>query len=155
MHWSPPAGTPTDPPAGPFTPYLAPDVGAMIAAENAKYGGAIETAWCGKWDGERELVTSARLLFRGNQAQVPYATYDIRPGEIDIHNHPIHSGLFPSEADTKFAAVVANIGAGMLIVSWDCREGYLVRPPLSLGKLTPPRVWHWRRFTLMYHPGSR
>jgi hypothetical protein len=119
-----------------YTRYLVPAVGEMIAAENARYtdvtgrGGVVETSWVGQWDAEREVVTSARLVARGSNAEVMFFEGDIMAGEVDIHSHTVHSKPYPSEADNRVAVVLARIGAGMLIVTHDCREGYLVRPPI-------------------------
>ena len=156
MHWGPSLHDPASPEDSattvrPYTPYLAPDVAATIAAEIRRCHphGAVETAWCGKWDAGHEWVTSARLLFRGHNTGVPLAGFDVRAGEVHIHNHGVNYPRFPSEQDIHVARELADIGAGMLIVSWDCTDGYLVRPPLASRKITPPRIWSFGRFTLL------
>jgi hypothetical protein len=138
-----------------LTPYLAPDVGEIIAAENARHGGAVEITWCAKWDAERERASSARLLFRGNNASAPMASRDVAPGEVHIHNHAVHFPIYPSEQDLKTAKELAEFGAGMLILSHDCREGYLVRAPLAARNYPPPKVWTFGRFMLMHFRGGK
>ena len=130
------------------TPYLAPEVAQMIAAENARYtdvcgtGGVVETSWVGQWDAKREVVTSARLVARGNNAEVMFWEGDIKEGEIDIHSHPVNVPPYPSNGDNSIACILARLGAGMLIVTHDCRKGYLVRPPIPVTRNGPGlRCW--------------
>jgi hypothetical protein len=125
-----------------YTSYLAPDVAELIAAENARWDGQVETSWVGQWDFTREVVTSVRLLYRGNNAQVSHTPGDVGRAEVDIHNHTLMGYLhgrgiaccFPSETDTRVAAELGRSGAGMLILSHNCEYGFLVRAPRPYPK---------------------
>ncbi len=74
---------------------------------------------------EDRLVTSVRVLARGNRHAAPAIMQVPRPGEVVIHNHP-SGALTPSDADLAIASTLGNGGVGAYIVDNAVEHVYVV-----------------------------
>jgi ATP-dependent DNA helicase DinG len=77
---------------------------------------------------DRALITSVRVLARGNQHAVPALLQVPRPGEVVIHNHPSGT-LIPSDADLSVASALGNNAVGAYIVNNAVTELYVIVEP--------------------------
>jgi ATP-dependent DNA helicase DinG len=77
---------------------------------------------------DQAVVTSVRVLARGNRHAVPALLQVPRPGELVIHNHPSGT-LAPSDADLSVAAALGNNGVGSYIVDNAVTDLYVVVEP--------------------------
>jgi hypothetical protein len=146
-------------------PSIADDVREYVAAEIAAAGGVTELSFGCGWDPETKTITSATLLWRGAEGQVPGFLDDLREGEIAVHNHPHtvsqFAPLVPSTADLDCAVERAKRGVGSAIVDRTASALYVIREPIRPRLLREldamPRMrywsWRWRRFSLMYELG--
>jgi ATP-dependent DNA helicase DinG len=77
---------------------------------------------------EDAVITSVRVLARGNRHAVPAILQVPRPGEVVIHNHP-SGALTPSDADLSVASALGNNAVGAYIVNNTVTELYVVVEP--------------------------
>ncbi len=77
---------------------------------------------------DAQMVTSVRVLARGNRHAVPALLQVPRPGEVVIHNHPSGT-LQPSDADLNVASALGNNGVGAYIVNNAVTGIYVVVEP--------------------------
>jgi ATP-dependent DNA helicase DinG len=99
-----------------------PAASAIRAA--IRLAGGREVCFVGTVD-DKGVVQTARVVSRGDVAQVLALPGFARRGELLIHNHP--SGLLePSEADLGVAARVHDDGIGFAIVDNDATRLYVV-----------------------------
>ena len=77
---------------------------------------------------EQQVITSVRVLARGNRHAVPALLQVPRPGEVVIHNHPSGT-LQPSDADLTVASTLGNNGVGAYIVNNAVTDLYVVVEP--------------------------
>lgn len=89
--------------------------------------GGNEVFFLGSVDEDR-LVSSVRVLARGNRHAVPALLKVPRPGEVIIHNHPSGT-LLPSDADLDVASNVGNNGVGTYIINNAVSDVYVVVEP--------------------------
>jgi hypothetical protein len=139
-----------------YSPLFLPHVAAAMAEQVAEYDGDIELAWVLiGWP----VFTAARLIGRGNNAQVAWCRHDVQAGESLGHSHPRYryvQKLYPSERDIAVAQDCGSLGVGCVIVEWDLSRAFVMRPPLAvqLPEATGPRpkVWSFGRWTLIQTP---
>ena len=74
------------------------------------------------------VITSVRVLARGNRHAVPALLQVPRPGEVVIHNHP-SGALTPSDADLSVASALGNNAVGAYIVNNAVTDLYVVVEP--------------------------
>ena len=77
---------------------------------------------------DEAVVTSVRVLARGNRHAVPALLQVPRPGEVVIHNHPSGT-LTPSDADLSVASALGNNAVGAYIVDNAVSDLYVVVEP--------------------------
>ena len=77
---------------------------------------------------DAQVITSLRVLARGNRHAVPALLQVPRPGEVVLHNHPSGT-LQPSDADLNVAAALGNNGVGAYIVNNAVTDIYVVVEP--------------------------
>ena len=77
---------------------------------------------------DQTVVTSVRVLARGNRHAVPALLQVPRPGEVVIHNHPSGT-LTPSDADLSVASALGNNAVGAYIVNNPVTDLYVVVEP--------------------------
>ncbi|MFI5366457.1 MAG: helicase C-terminal domain-containing protein [Candidatus Binatia bacterium] len=77
---------------------------------------------------DRQVITSVRVLARGNRHAVPALLQVPRPGEVVIHNHPSGT-LQPSDADLDVASALGDNGVGAYIVNNAVTDIYVVVEP--------------------------
>lgn len=100
----------------------APVANAIRAA--IRLAGGREVCFVGTVD-DAGIVTSARVVARGDLGQVLALPGFARRGELLIHNHP-SGDLEPSDADLQIAARIHDDGIGFAIVSNDATRLYVV-----------------------------
>lgn len=103
-------------------PTLAPAAAAAIRAAIALAGGR-EVCFVG--DVEDDVVTTARVVARGDGASVLALPGFARRGQVLIHNHP-SGGLEPSDADLAVAAGIWPNGVGFAITDNRASSLYVV-----------------------------
>lgn len=87
-----------------------------------------EVLWSGMVDQEG-MVTSVRVLARGNEESAPALYPLMEEGDLVIHNHP-SGGLTPSAADIQVAAQLGAQGIGFFIVDNLVSRLYVVAEPV-------------------------
>jgi len=115
---------------------------SAVAALRAAIGdaGGNEVFLLGTLD-DQALITTVRVLARGNRHAVPALLQVPRPGEVVIHNHP--SGqLVPSDADLSVASALGNNAVGAYIVNNDVTDLYVVVEPHVANAPTPLTAPH-------------
>ncbi len=115
---------------------------SAVAALRAAIGdaGGNEVFLLGTLD-DQALITTVRVLARGNRHAVPALLQVPRPGEVVIHNHP--SGqLVPSDADLSVASALGNNAVGAYIVNNDVTDLYVVVEPHVANAPTPLTAQH-------------
>ncbi|GBD39305.1 putative ATP-dependent helicase DinG [bacterium HR37] len=86
-----------------------------------------EVFFVGSLDGGG-VVSSLRVVARGNEFSVPAIVDSASSGDVVIHNHP-SGNLTPSARDIEMASVFGNRGVGFYIVNNDASEVYVVVEP--------------------------
>ena len=137
-------------------PSIAPAARDYMATVILRAGGR-ECAFATTWSTDRQRITAARLVARGNRSEV--IAVDLLPGDLAVHNHPgiAAEDLEPSSSDLDMASHLAAKGRGYGIITDDATALYLVAEPppprlkpgrscrtFELGRFAVTFWWRWQ-----------
>lgn len=94
-----------------------------------------EVFFVGSFD-EHKLISSVRVVARGNENSVPAIVDSAAPGDVVIHNHP-SGNLKPSDQDIQMASLFGNQGIGFIIVNNTVDMLNIVVEPFFPEEITP------------------
>ncbi|MGH7806902.1 MAG: DEAD/DEAH box helicase, partial [Thermodesulfobacteriota bacterium] len=79
---------------------------------------------------ENRVVSTVKVVARGNDYSVPAILDSAQSGQVVIHNHP-SGNLTPSDRDIQMAGLFGNQGVGFYIVNNDISGVYVVVEPFA------------------------
>jgi len=83
---------------------------------------------------ESGIVSTVKVVARGNDYSVPAILDSAQSGQVVIHNHP-SGNLTPSDQDIQMAGLFGNQGVGFYIVNNDISGVYVVVEPFAKQEL--------------------